>query len=170
MRITPIAAMESLSDIHLLEDRKVSKIPIQAEKLKRLPSHPMKQRCEIISRSRLEWISFAQHSTSLKHSLKIPTEDDSRSESHTQSLFSKHSKTQKGNSPTALVTAQRYSKAETKNGLTVDPRCTSYSRWQKQDGRIGNLAGNRILFLKQNILKSSPGCVTINSPCIPLQL
>ncbi|GFN80023.1 hypothetical protein PoB_000652900 [Plakobranchus ocellatus] len=71
MRTTPITAMESLSGIHSLDDKKVSKTLIQAEKLKRLQSHPMKERCKTTIKSRLKRISFAQYSTSLKRILKM---------------------------------------------------------------------------------------------------
>ncbi|GFO18261.1 hypothetical protein PoB_004476600 [Plakobranchus ocellatus] len=75
IRAIPITAMESLSGIHSLELRKVSTTLIQAKKLKRLPSHQMKERCKTTSRSQLKRISFAQHSNSLKRILNIPTED-----------------------------------------------------------------------------------------------
>ena len=63
MRSTPIQQMEKITDLQPLECRREYKAAIQGEKLKRLTSHPLHQKLQHGTKSRLKRKSF-------KHKLK----------------------------------------------------------------------------------------------------
>ena len=54
MKITPIAEMEKTAGVEPLEGRRQAKLHIHAEKMKRMPDHPLHQKLKDHSKNRLE--------------------------------------------------------------------------------------------------------------------
>ena len=54
MKSTPIIAMETATNLHSLNDRRCEKSIRQAEKMKRIPSHPLKQKLSEPTKNRLK--------------------------------------------------------------------------------------------------------------------
>ena len=54
MKTTPISVMEKAAQLHSLEDRRSEKILRQAEKMKRLPSHPLHTKLQEPTKNRLK--------------------------------------------------------------------------------------------------------------------
>ena len=65
MRSTPIKAMETLTGIQPLSQRRDAKIMTQAEKFRCLPDHPMKQKLDGYTKNRLKRSSFVHESKRL---------------------------------------------------------------------------------------------------------
>ena len=74
MRSTPILAMETISEIESMKDRRDMKQIIQLEKMKRMPHHPMKQRTTESTKSRIKRTSFLHNSRKSSQDLEIPTQ------------------------------------------------------------------------------------------------
>ena len=73
MRSTPIQAMEKVAAIQSLEQRRDSKILVQAEKFKCLPRHPMTRRMNQPTRNRLKRKSFLHQSRTLTRVHQVHT-------------------------------------------------------------------------------------------------
>ena len=67
IRSTTITAMESMSGLHSLHERRKEKVLIQAEKYKRLETHPMNQKIQEPNINRLEPSSFKHLSKQLSN-------------------------------------------------------------------------------------------------------
>ena len=67
MRSTPITAMESVAGLHSLHARRKEKVVIQAEKYKRLETHPMNQKNQEPNINRLKRSSFKHLSKQLSN-------------------------------------------------------------------------------------------------------
>ena len=65
MKSTPITAMEDVTDIQPLTDRRDAKILMQADKIKCMPHHPMRERFSKPIRTRLKRRSFLHESRRL---------------------------------------------------------------------------------------------------------
>nr|KAG5706601.1 hypothetical protein BaRGS_005671 [Batillaria attramentaria] len=65
MRTTPIQAMERTTGIQPLDERRKTKILLQAEKFRCQDKHPMKQRVEGLTKNRLKRSSFVHQSKKL---------------------------------------------------------------------------------------------------------
>ena len=74
MKSTPIRAMEQISGITPLQQRREEKIMIQATKYNCLPKHPMKQKLEGLTKNRLKRRSFLHESKRLfrQHQNSLP--------------------------------------------------------------------------------------------------
>ena len=62
MRSTPIKAMEQLTGIQPLNQRREAKIMVQAQKYRCLPDHPMKSKLDSLTKNRLKRSSFVHES------------------------------------------------------------------------------------------------------------
>jgi len=65
MRSTPIKAMEQLTGIQPLNQRREAKIMVQAQKFRCLPDHPMKSKLDSLTKNRLKRSSFVHESKRL---------------------------------------------------------------------------------------------------------
>ena len=74
MRSTPIEAMEKITAIQPLHQRRDEKTMVQAEKFKCLPQHPMNERMQNLTKNRLKRSSFIHESKRLarKHQDDLP--------------------------------------------------------------------------------------------------
>ena len=70
MRSTPIKAMEQLTNIQPLNQRREAKIMAQAEKFRCLPDHPMKHKLDSLTKNRLKRSSFVHESKRLSRQYK----------------------------------------------------------------------------------------------------
>ena len=66
MKSTPIQELESITGLESLEDRRDTKLLVQAAKFKRLPDHPMNNRLSKPTKGRLKRGSFVHHSRILE--------------------------------------------------------------------------------------------------------
>ena len=66
MKTTPITAMEGTARLHSLEERREEKILRQAEKMKRIPSHPLRDRLQELTKNRLKRQSLNHLSKALQ--------------------------------------------------------------------------------------------------------
>ena len=66
MKSTPIIELETITGLHSLEDRRDTKMLVQAAKFKRLPTHPMKERLEQPTKGRLKRGSFVHQACFLE--------------------------------------------------------------------------------------------------------
>ena len=78
MKSTPIQKMEETTGLQPLEDRKDTKILIQAAKFKRLDSHPMKQRMKEPTKGRLKRGSFIHQSRRLERQMLVMMEHEAK--------------------------------------------------------------------------------------------
>lgn len=69
MKSTPITALETITGLESIEDRKDTKLLIQAAKFKRLQNHPMKNRMTQPTKGRLKRGSFIHQSKKLESRL-----------------------------------------------------------------------------------------------------
>ena len=67
MRSTPIAAMEQATGLQPLEERREEKVIRQAEKMKRIPAHPLNRRLQEPTKNRLKRKSINHISKSLRN-------------------------------------------------------------------------------------------------------
>ena len=58
MKTTPIAEMEKTAGVEPLEGRRQAKLLIHAEKMKRMPDHPLHQKLKDPTKNRLKWKSL----------------------------------------------------------------------------------------------------------------
>jgi len=74
MRSTPIKAMEEITAIQPLQQRRDTKTMVQAEKYKCMPQHPMNKRMQNLTKNRLKRSSFIHESKRLarEHQASIP--------------------------------------------------------------------------------------------------
>nr|KAG5696480.1 hypothetical protein BaRGS_016519 [Batillaria attramentaria] len=78
MRSTPIQKMEEITGLQSLEDRRETKILIQAAKFKRLENHPMNNRMSRPTKGRLKRGSFIHQSRRLERQTPILKEHEAK--------------------------------------------------------------------------------------------
>ena len=78
MKSTPIQELETTTGLQSLEDRRDTKLLVQAAKFKRLPGHPMKERLSQPTKGRLRRESFVHQSRKLERQHQDILEHDSR--------------------------------------------------------------------------------------------
>lgn len=78
MKSTPIQKMEEITGLQSLDDRKDTKILMQAAKFKRLESHPMNNRMNRPTKSRLKRGSFVHQSRRLERALPVMMEHEAK--------------------------------------------------------------------------------------------
>jgi len=78
MKSTPIQELETITGLEPMEDRRDSKLLIQAAKFKRLPTHPMKDRLSQPTKGRLKRGSFIHQARTLERRCQDILDHDPR--------------------------------------------------------------------------------------------